>query len=272
MSAVDAAAASGFELAPPAPRAWLRLGVLLAMGVLWLLPWVEVQALGTGLRTPEAGAARTGAVALAGLIVAWGLGLTVGLARTRGGLRAGEAFTACALAGAVSLLLFLEHPWIPGGDRRAGWLPVFLPLALLAALEGVTRLRAPASGGEVAAVRMGAGLFAAGTLAADERWLLAALAGWVALAPLLFLRVRTAGGARRAIEALGVPAGLVLGFALSLNRRVVTLRIPLDDSSSSSALVLAWCVLAAVVVLLAAAGLLDPEDRPVEAPRPGRAR
>lgn len=249
------------ELAPPLPRTAFRLAVLLAMAGLLLAPWVVVQEPVAGRSVAEIGAVRAGAPALLALVAAWGLALGVRAARTRAGLRGAEAFTAASVAAAVGALLLLDHPWIPGGDRRAAWLPVFLPLALLAGFEGVLRRRASGAGRDVGRGRVAASAFAALALAADERWLLAGAAGWLALAPLVLSRAGGAPGARRTLEGLALLPALTLGFTLSLQRRLVPLR-PLAEGGTTLP-IYAWTLLAALLVLLAAAGLLDPEDRPV---------
>lgn len=241
--------------APPA-RPWVRLGLLLLLAGAWVLPWADVQRPQDGQSERELGVARTGAVALAALVVLWGLSATVLVARSRRGLRAGEAFTAAALAVVVAVLLAVAHPWIPGGEQRTGWLPVFGPLALLAALDAVTRLWARV-GNEITGVRVGAGLFVAGSLVSDAQWLPAALAGWLALAPLAFLPRRGAGAARRGVEALVALAALAAGFAPTLQRQLLTVREPIDGLFLTA---IVWSLLCALVVLTGASGVFEPSD------------
>ena len=243
----------------------LRLGLALALGLLWLAPWADVQAATTAAPEREAGFSRTGAPALAALVALWGLSLTSMGAGTRRGLQAGEAFTSAALCGAVTALLLAAHPWVPGAGKVPLWLPIFLPLGGLAALDGLTRLRSQGTRGEIAAVRVGAGLFAALALAADRQGLPAVLAAWVAAAPLAFLAGRSLRSARLAVEALIVLAALAAGFAPSLQGRLLDVRAPLGGLFLTAYL---WSALAALVVLTGVAPFFAPRDEPV--PEPAR--
>ncbi len=247
--------APGAAPAPPA-RAWARLALLALLAGAWLLPWADVQRVSDGLAEREAGTARTGAVGFSALVVLWGLSLTALCAGTRRGLLAGEAFTSGTLALAVAGLLALGHPWVPGGEQRAGWLPVFGPLALLALLDGGARLVA-ARAGEITWVRVGAGVFVAASLASDAQWLPAALAGWIALAPLAFLPRRGAAAARRGLEGLLTLAALAAGFAPTLHRGLVAVRDPVGSLFLTAVV---WSLLAALVVLTGASGLFEPAE------------
>lgn len=239
----------------PAPP-W-RLALVLALAVVWLLPWADTLSPTTGATQTQRGAERTGMAGLSALLVLWGLLLTTHMARTRRGVLAGEAFTHALLAGLVTLLLALEHPWLAAGERAAAWLPVFAPLALLAALDGATRLSSARTGCEITAVRVGAGLFAAASLAAGKAWLPAALAAWIAGAPLVFLAGRSRAAAGRALEGLLVGGALGAGFAPALQRLLV--RMP-DAIGGMRPTAIAWSVLAAIVVLNACSGLLAPSE------------
>jgi hypothetical protein len=222
-----------------------------------------VQAPTTAVPVREAGAARTGTPALAALVVLWGLSLTTLCAGTRRGLQAGEAFASAAVCAVTGALLFAAHPWVPGEGKVPLWLPIFLPLGGLAALDGFARLRSRGTRAEIAAVRVGAGLFAAGVLAADRQGLPAALAAWVAAAPLVFLVGRSAQAARLGVEALIVLAALVAGFAPSLQGRLFEVRAPLGGLFLTG---YAWSALAALVVLTGVAPFSAPREEPVAGP------
>jgi len=258
-------------LAAPPGGAQARLVLLLALAVTWLLPWADVLDPLRGTPLTQAGAARTGVVALGALVLLWGLSLTVLLARTRAGLFAGEAFSAAGLSVVACVLLVSEHPWLATGERAAALLPVFAPLGLLAVLDGAMRLRSSGSGGEISAVRVGAGVFAAASLLADEAPAAAALACAASAGPLLFLVGRGAPAARRALEGLITLAALAAGFAPTLQRQLSLVPDPVGGLFPSA---IAWSVLAALVVLTGASGLLAPAEpappataEPVAAPR-----
>jgi hypothetical protein len=251
---------------PPGARLGIRLGLVLALAAAWLAPWAEVQEATTGLTQRETGAGRTGAVALGALVVLWGLSLGSLAARSRRGLMATEAFSAAAVAAVAGALLIASHPWMEGDANRARWLPIFLPLAALAALDGWMRLKSPATGCEITAVRVAAGLLAASALAADGHALPAALAGWVAVAPLAFLLGRSGHAARLTVEGLLLLAALAAGLAPALLRAMgQPAREPIGGLFLTA---FAWSVLCAVVVLTAAAAFLAPP----EPPAPGAAR
>lgn len=250
---------------PPAgARLGLRLGLVLALAGAWLAPWADVQESVTGLAQRETGAARTGAVALGALVMLWGLSLGSLAARSRRGLMATEAFSSAAVAAAVGVLLLAAHPWVLGGEQRARWLPIFLPLAALAALDGWTRLKTPTTGCEITAVRFGAGLFAGLALAADGHALPAALAAWVAVAPLGFLLGRTGRAARLTVEGLLLVAALAAGLAPALLRALgQQVREPIGGLFLTA---FVWSALCAVVVLTAAAAFVAPPEPPATGP------
>jgi hypothetical protein len=156
------------RLTSPPSGASARLGLLLALAVTWILPWADVLDPLRGTPLTQSGAARAGVAALGALVLLWGFSLTALLARTRAGLFAGEAFSAAGLCAVACALLVGEHPWLATGERAAALLPVFAPLGLLAVLDGAMRLKAVGPGGEISAVRVGAGVFAAASLLADE--------------------------------------------------------------------------------------------------------
>jgi hypothetical protein len=235
-----------------------RLGLVLLLAVAWLLPWADVLDAVTGRAVRETGAARLGGVGPAVLVVLWGLALATLCGRTRRGLQAGEAFSAAALAAMTAGLLLAGHPWITGGRvQQDAWLPIFLPLAALAALDGWTRLASPATGSEITAVRVAAALFAAGALAADRQALLAGIAGWIGAAPLAFLLGRGGPAARLVLEALIVVAALTAGFAPTLRRWMGEVREPIGGLALPS---VAWSALAATVVLTGISALFAPRE------------
>jgi len=238
----------------------LRLGLLLGLALTWLLPWADVADPVTGKSFTQSGAARTGIAALGALVLLWGLSLTALVARTRAGLLAGEAFTAAGLCAVAATLLLWKHPWLASGERAAALLPVFVPLALLSVLDGVMRLKA-AGGGEIAAVRVGAGVFAAASLLADEAPAAAGVAFLASAGPLAFLVGRTLPAARRSLDFLITLGALVAGFAPTLQRQLALVPDPPDGLKPSA---IAWSVLAALVVLTGASGLFAPAEPPSE--------
>ena len=71
------------------------------------------------------------------------------------------------MAAVMTGLLLAKHPWVPGGDIRSAWVPIFAPLALLAVLDAlVVRFRRDA-GYEISVIRAGAALFAAAAFVID---------------------------------------------------------------------------------------------------------
>lgn len=198
------------EQAPVGARLrMVLLGVLLGA---WFLRWTTAQtAIGASIQT---GPDRTGAVAALALLALWGLGATVLAARARRGLAIGAALTDAAVATAATLLLAGEHPWFPGGDARAGWIPVFAPLAALAVLHAVVLALRVETAREVAVIRAGAALLAAGALVVGQSWLPASIALWLGASPLLVLRLPDP---RAALDLLFLVALLVALAAPVLN-------------------------------------------------------
>jgi hypothetical protein len=262
--------ASLSEPTPPAlRRERTRLALLLAATLVWLQPWLGAE------RGPHAG----GAPAFLGLVAAWGLALAALLARTRRGIGYGEAAAAAAVAGALALLLASAHPWIAGGERRASWIPIFAPLALLGLLDLSVRLRRPAATGdgeglggpgrEITAIRGGSALLAAAALVVALEPLPAATAAFLGTVPFLVHWAGTARAARRALEAASLVAAVVLVAAPDLHAAG-------RPASFSAVAPTLWPYLWRVVTLglagVALLGVLSPEDRtaavPFAAPAP----
>lgn len=242
--------------APAAPargRARLRLGALFALMALWVLPvWATAQ---VGDQTEaQSGAVRSGAPAAFALVALWGLACTALLARTPRQVRAGAALTDAALALTLTLLLAAEHPWMPGGDARSAWVPVFAPLVLLGALEAFALLARRHDGHEIAVIRAGATLFAAGALYLDGAWLPAAAALWLGLSPLAFLKADGPASARRTLEAWTLLAGALAGLAPWIQKAAVGVAPAIG--TDLSVWVYLWCVTAALVVTSALDGVL----------------
>lgn len=203
---------------PTPPTSSLRLRLVL-LGVLlgaWFLRWTTAQtAIGVALQD---GPDRTGAVAALALLALWGLGATALAARTRRGLALGAALTDALVATAATLLVAGEHPWFPGGDARANWIPVFAPLAALAGLHAVVLAVRADTAREVAVIRAGAALLAAGALVVGQAWLPAAIALWLGASPLLVDRLPDP---RAALDALFLAAAVVALTSPALNDRLL---------------------------------------------------
>ncbi len=242
--------------APNAVRDRLRLLALLGLLVLWMVPtWVTAQ-VADGV-VEEQGAIRSGIAAALALIALWGLAATSLAARTLRGLRIGGALTDALIALATTGLLVAKHPWIPGGDLREAWVPVFGPLALLAVLDAiVTALRERASH-EISVIRAGAALFAGAALAIDGQWIPAAIALWLAIAPLMFLKLTTARSGRRSLEAFLLVASSVAGLAPWIHKNVVGWNPAIGSQLTWP--VYLWCITAAFLVTTAIDGLMRPE-------------
>jgi hypothetical protein len=210
----------------------VRLVALAFLVAFWLAPWAEIQTADGGV-VLEAWRARTGAAGGLALAALWGLAATTLAARTRRGLRIGAAWTDAAVASAATALLLLEHRWIPGGEIRDAWVPIFAPLALLGVLDALRLRMQPDAGGEVTAIRGGAALFAAGTLVVGRAYLPAAVAFGLALSPLALLLVRRPTVCRAIVEAfvlVGAGAAVaapavqesLVGVASAVTERVFT--------------------------------------------------
>jgi hypothetical protein len=191
----------------------IRLVLLVLCLGAWCLPWAEAFPRdGDPVARTEAGAARTGAPAALAFVAAFGLGATAALARTRRGLAFGEAATCAAVGGAVTALLATSHPWLPAADRRATWVPIFLPLALMALLDVFARRRG-GIGREVTAIRAASGLLAGAALVVGLQPVPAAAALFLGVSPALSLAAAREDGARRALAALTAAACAALALA-----------------------------------------------------------
>lgn len=241
---------------PVRVRDRLRLVALAVLVGLWVLPaWVQAQVGDEFVHEP--GAVRSGASAALALLALWGLSATSLAARTLRGLRVGAAWTDAVLAAAATGLLLARHPWIPGGDIRGAWVPIFAPLALLAALDAlVVRWRRDA-GYEISVIRAGAALFAAGALVIDGSYIPAAVAAWLGVAPLMFLKLHDPKAARRSLEAFVLVAAAVAGLAPWIQKAVVGVHPAVG--TELTLWVYLWCVTAALVVTTAMDGVMRPE-------------
>ncbi len=257
MNSPTAAASAADLVAPPArdvleptlaprSRARARLFLLLAAVVVWCLPWLG----------EATGAERTGAAGALALAAAWGVAAVLLLARTRRDLLLGEAAVSLAVAGLVTVLVATGHPWIVGSDRRAVLVPIFGPLALLAALDVATRVRGAAVGIEVAVVRAAAALVAALAHFVAGDPLPAGAALVLALLPAASAIPKTARGARRALE--GVAFVLAAAFFLAPEIRAAVAPLP---SSAAAPTVAAFLhrLLGIGLGILAGIGLGSPE-------------
>ncbi len=252
--AVDTSAAPASILAPSAPvvgRARARLVVAaLALGV-WMLRWRSDDTTGSAL---------TGAPALLGFVAVWGLAAVALLARTRRGLLVGEAVTSAAVAVAMTALVMAPHPWLPAPDRSATGLPIFGPLAALALLDVGSRLRRPPLGAEVATIRAVTALVCAGALFVAWDPLPAAVALWLAIAPLAVVGPATARGARRALEGLALVAAIVLFLAPEFHPALVGAA---GDAAAQVETATPWpfvfWLLVATLVILTGRSVLLPE-------------
>jgi hypothetical protein len=249
------------EPTPPAVRRErARLVLLVAATIVWLQPWLGAE------RGPHAG----GAPAFLGLLAAWGLSLSALLARTRRGIGNGEAAVAAAVAGALAGLLAASHPWIPGGERRSSWIPIFAPLALLGLLDLSVRVRRSESGlgREITAIRGGSALLAAAALVVALEPLPAVTAAFLGAVPFLVHFTATARAARRALEGASLVAAVVLVAAPDLHAA--------GRAASFSAVAptlwpYVWRVLSLGLAGIALVAVLAPEDRTALVPSPARA-
>lgn len=252
------AAVQPVSTAPVRLRDHLRLVALAVLVALWVIPiWVEAQ-VGDDI-VSEKGAVRTGASAALALLALWGLAATSLAARTLRGLRVGAAWTDAVMAAVMTGLLLAKHPWIPGGDIRGAWVPIFAPLALLAVLDAlVVRFRRDA-GHEISVIRAGAALFAAAVLVIDGSYIPAAVAAWLGVAPLMFLKLRTPASARRSLEAFVLVASVVVGFSPYIQKLVVGVNPALGQELGWP--LYFWYVTAALVLTTAVDGVTRPEAR-----------
>lgn len=246
-----------------AGRDRLRLLALAAMVVLWVYPtWVQADV--GGVPRDEIGATRTGITGALALLALWGLASTSLAARSLRGLRVGAALTDAVLAVLVAHLLLQRHPWIPGGDLREAWVPIFAPLALLALLDAAVHAARGRAAPQITFIRAGAALFACVALATEGSWIPAAIALWLGLSPLVFLRVDTGAGARRALEVLILVAAALAGLSAWIQRSLVGAH---EEIGSTLTLPMyGWAILAALIVTTSLDGMMRPE---AEAPATG---
>jgi hypothetical protein len=241
---------------PNSVRDRIRLLALLVLVALWTLPtWVTTQ-VADGV-SDEKGAVRSGIAAALALIALWGLAATSLAARRLAGLRIGGALTDAVIALATTGLLVAGHPWIPGGDLREAWVPIFGPLALLAALDALVAWKRAGAGHEISVIRAGAALFAATALAIDGQWIPAGIALWLTIAPLMFLRLTTPRSARRSLETFALVAAAVAGLAPWIHCTAVGWNSALG--SPLTVPVYLWCITAAFLVTTAIDGVMRPE-------------
>ena len=105
-------------------------------------------------------------------------------------------------------------------------------------------------------VRVGAGVFSAASLLANQAPGPALLVLALSVGPLAFLVGRGAPAARRSLDGLITLGALAAGFAPTLHRLLADVPPLLNPSMLPSAI--AWSVLAALIVLSAASGLFAP--------------
>lgn len=237
------------EDTPPAPgRARAR----------YLLALVGVGLLGLPFLGDLTGADRTGAAGALALVASLGLAAVALLGRTRRDLVLGEAIVSFALAGFVTLLVATSHPWIPGPDRRVVLIPIFGPLALLAALDVVTRARGIARGIEVPVVRALAALLAAIAHFVALDAIPAGTALFLAILPAAAAVPSRARDARRALEAAATLAAVALYFGSEIHDAIV-------PTTLFQAAPTVWAFLHRLAALglavLAAIAILRPERR-----------
>lgn len=257
MTAQDPLPAAPQVSEPNRGRDRLRLIALLVLVALWIGPvWVTVQV--GDASAEESGAVRSGITAALALLALWGLAATSLGARTVRGLRIGGALTDAVVAGTTTILLVVGHPWIPGGVLREAWVPIFLPLTLLALLDAFLIARRSEATYDISVIRAVAALFAAGALAINTDWIPAGIAAWLGIAPLMFLKLRTPREARRSLEMFVLVAGAAAGLAPFVQKTVIGWN-PAVGGKDLSVWVYLWCVTAALIVTTAIDGMLRPE-------------
>ena len=117
----------------------------------------------------------------------------------------------------MTALAATAHPWIPGPARGAVLLPIFGPLALLAALDFATRASGATAGIEVAVVRAASALVAAIGCALARDGISAGTALFLAILPTVAALPRGARLARRGLEGAAFVAAAVLFLAPELH-------------------------------------------------------
>ena len=249
--------------ATPAPAGRHRVSVI-AMGFLlafWVLPLSEmllmivtgVCALYAALR----GAERTGAPGALGLLAMWGLGVAALLARSVQSLRVGAALTEALVAAGASVLLVLEHPWIPAGSLHEAWAAVFVPLCLLALLDAWAT-RADPNAHAVSGIRAVAAFLAAVCFVVANAWIPAGIAAWLSISPLAFVRVAHYAPAKRLIEMLILLATLAHGASQLVQKELLGIGAPVGSSFNLPMLV--WAMAAALVAITAIDGITRPNE------------
>ena len=244
------------EAPAPAGRDRVRL---LALGVLvafWLLPWPEMELISengdSALYAAMRGAERTGAPGALGLLAMWGLGVAALLARSVQALRVGAALTEALVAAGASVLLILEHPWIPAGSLHEAWAAVFVPLCLLALLDAWAT-RADPKAHAVSGIRAVAAFLAAVCFIVANAWIPAGIAAWLSISPLAFVRVARYAPAKRLIEMLILLATLAHGASQLVQKELLGIGAPVGSSFNLPMLV--WAMAAALVAITAIDGI-----------------
>ncbi len=236
--------------------------VIAALVLFWVMPWPQmelgVDAKGSPVYEALTGAERTGAAGALSLLAVWGLAATALAAGSLRALRIGFALTECVVALGVTALLFVEHPWIPGGEIREAWGAIFGPLAILALLDAVTLYQGAVSSPTLSVIRAGSALFAAGCLAVSLAWIPAGVALWLALSPLAFLKVERVQTGRRVVEVLLLLTAVAHGFSLHVQAAFVSVGRPTGGELNLP--LMAWGVLTAIVAVTALDGLLRAEE------------
>lgn len=239
-------------------RVRVRLVLLVVLLGAWFLRWTTAQtAIGVSLQD---GPDRTGSVAALALLALWGLGATALAGHTRRGLAIGAALTDAVVALAATLLVAGEHPWFPGGDARANWIPVFAPLAALALLHVVVLALRADTAREVAVIRAVAALLGAGALVVGQAWLPAAIALWLGASPLLVDRMRDP---RAALDVLFLAATGVALASPALNDRL----LPGHEHEGTYEGAFVWIVACVLLIVLVLRDLVrrtraEPEPEP----------
>jgi hypothetical protein len=234
--------------------------VLLLLLFFWLSTWAKVMD-ARGEVHDEAWRLRTGAPAALALLALWGLSATALAARAVRGLCIGAALTDAALALATAGMLLVAHRWIPGGEIREAWVPVFGPLALLGLLDALVRWRVPRGGAEVAFIRAAAAALATVSFAADAAWLPAAVAGWLAVSPAAMAFGRSDRGARAAVEGLALAAAVAAVMAPAAFEGLFRPEAPAEEYPFTR---YAWTLCAAVAGALSLAEILRASRSPLD--------
>ncbi len=203
-------------------RGRIRVALIVLLAGLWVLPqWVEAM-VGDKL-VDQTGAMRTGAPAALSLVALIALALTCWWARRARALQVGEAFGAFLIAAAMTFLLATDHPWIPGGQLREVWVPIFAPLGALALLDAwyTAKLQTPGHDNAVSRLRGLAACIGAVALAVHGAMLPAVACAWIGLPPLMLDATKRETTSRRITNALFLAAAVAAGLAPSLHDKLV---------------------------------------------------